>query len=460
MFFGDTETEKFFECAPEGPVVAELAEAVEVGLAHVAAKAQLVSDRVKMNPVFQLGGEFDTFRKPIEFDEVIHGILHHGRDADARLARRESEIEENGSKRPVTIPANGHVLSPVADCASASKDYQRYDRAAGTGARWEPANERGRRGSQLPYSIREYHNCDDLFRRSVSLSERPTTMTHGRVGIVAASATAILVFCSLVVGQDEPKVGFTDTPMLPGGKWHVHDGNRPMPVVITPGTCSTQEKAGTAPSDAVVLFDGTDLSHWRSRSGKPAAWKVDDGALVIAPGSGEIVSKDEFGDCQLHLEFAAPVPPRGRDQGRGNSGLMFFARYEIQVLDSYENRTYADGQAAAIYGQFPPLVNASRPPGQWQTYDIIFRAPRFRPDRSLESPAYVTMLHNGVLVHDHRPLIGAMAYRAVGKYTPHGPKGPILLQDHGNPVRFRNIWVRELKEPEPALSSGDQAPKS
>jgi Domain of Unknown Function (DUF1080) len=286
------------------------------------------------------------------------------------------------------------------------------------------------------------------------------TMTHGRASITVAAAAAIVIFCSLGVGQDQPKVGFTDTPMLPGGKWHVHDGNRPIPAIITPGTCSTQEKAGSAPSDAVVLFDGTDLSHWRGRSGKPAPWKIDEGSLVIAAGTGEIVSTDEFGDCQLHLEFAAPVPARGSDQGRGNSGVMFFGRYEIQVLDSFQNRTYADGQAAAIYGQFPPLVNAARPPGQWQTYDIIFKAPRFRADRSLESPAYVTMLHNGVLVHDHRPVIGAMAYRAVGRYTPHGPKGPILLQDHGNPVRFRNIWVRELTEPEQSSASGQDVPKS
>src|SRR5262249_49360725 len=161
-------------------------------------------------------------------------------------------------------------------------------------------------------------------------------------------------------------------------------------------------------------------------------------------GAGAILTKDEFGDCQLHVEWAAPDPPKGRDQGRGNSGVMLFGRYEIQVLDSFENLTYADGQAAAIYGQYPPLVNASRPPGKWQSYDIIFTAPRFQ-NGSLVSPAYVTMLHNGVLVHNHTPVIGAMAYRAVGKYTPHGPNGPITLQDHGNPVRFRNIWVRDLK---------------
>ncbi len=271
-------------------------------------------------------------------------------------------------------------------------------------------------------------------------------MTRRHAVAFALSAAVLTALGSRGIGQDEPKVGFKDTPMLPGGKWHVHDGDRPRPPVITPGTCSTQQEPGQAPSDAVILFDGKDLSHWRGRRGQPADWKVEDGAMVIKSGAGEIRSTEEFGDCQLHLEFAAPVPARGRDQGRGNSGVMFFGRYEIQVLDSFENVTYADGQAAAIYGQYPPLVNASRPPGQWQTYDIIFTAPRFKPDGSLESAAFVTMLHNGVLVHNHAAVIGAMAYRAVGKYSPHGPKGPILLQDHGNPVRFRNIWVREIRE--------------
>jgi hypothetical protein len=246
-----------------------------------------------------------------------------------------------------------------------------------------------------------------------------------------------------------PKLGYTDTPMLPGGKWHVHDGNRPQPPIVSPGTASTPEPPGQPPSDAVVLFDGRNLDRWKSDKGDEAGWNVVDGALVIKPGAGAIVSKDEFGDCQLHLEFASPTPPRGRDQGRGNSGVMFFGRYEIQVLDSYDNLTYPDGQAAAIYGQFPPLVNASRPAGQWQSYDILFTAPRFKDDGSLASPAFVTMLHNGVLVHNHREVIGPMAFRALPKYIPHGPQGPILLQDHGNPVRFRNIWVRPLNLDQP-----------
>ena len=172
-------------------------------------------------------------------------------------------------------------------------------------------------------------------------------MTCRQAVVLGVSAAALLAVGTLGIGQDRPKVGFKDTPMLPGGKWHVHDGDRPFPPVVTPGTSSTQQEPGRAPSDAVVLFDGKDLSHWRGRRGQPAKWKVEDGAMVITPGGGEITSTDEFGDCQLHLEFAAPVPARGRDQGRGNSGVMFFGRYEIQVLDSFENVTYADGQAAA-----------------------------------------------------------------------------------------------------------------
>src|SRR5262249_9617539 len=156
-----------------------------------------------------------------------------------------------------------------------------------------------------------------------------------------------------------PKLGFKDTPILPGGRWHVHDGDRPQPRVITPGTAGTPEEPGRPPSDAVVLFDGKDLSHWQGARGRPAGWVIEDGALVVKAGAGAISSREEFGACQLHLEFASPVPARGRDQGRGNSGVMFFGRYEIQVLDSFDNLTYPDGQAGAIYGQYPPLVNAS-----------------------------------------------------------------------------------------------------
>jgi hypothetical protein len=270
-------------------------------------------------------------------------------------------------------------------------------------------------------------------------------MTRRLPTLLGVSIGTLIAISSLGIGQDKPKLGFKDTPMLPGDKWHVHDGDRPQPPVITPGTCSTEDVPGQAPSDAVVLFDGKDLSHWRNHRGGPAEWEVKDSAIAIKPGKGTIQSQEEFGDCQIHLEFASPVPARGRDQDRGNSGVLIFGRYEVQVLDSYGNLTYPDGQAAAIYGQYPPLVNACRPPGQWQSFDIIFTAPRFTPDGTLEAPAFETVLHNGVLVHNHTAVIGPMAYRTIAKYTPHGPKGPIVLQDHGHPVRFRNIWVREIR---------------
>jgi len=272
------------------------------------------------------------------------------------------------------------------------------------------------------------------------------------VPLSALASSAAIAFIALsAIGADgqiaaKPKLGYKDTPMLPGGLWHVHDGDRPQPPIINPGTPSTQDKPGTPPSDAVVLFDGTEasLSHWQKEGGGPPGWTFDNGNLVTKPHTGQLASKDLFGDCQIHLEFSTPTPPKGTDQGRGNSGLLIFGKYEIQILDSYQNLTYPDGQASAIYGQFPPLVNASRPPGQWQTYDVIFIAPRFKNDGSLESPARATVFHNGVLVHHDRTLIGPMTFRGIGKYKAHPPRGPIVLQDHSNPVRFRNIWVRPL----------------
>ncbi len=277
-------------------------------------------------------------------------------------------------------------------------------------------------------------------------------MIRLRTILLLAASAAVAAACTLearALQEAKRKIGFKDTPMLPGDKWHVHDGDRPIPPVVTPGTFSTQDEPGKPPSDAVVLFDGKDLSKWHVGRDQPAGWKIEDGAMIGTPGSqpggGTITTNDEFGDCQLHVEWSAPNPPKGQDQGRGNSGVLIMGRYEIQVLDSYENLTYADGQAAAIYGQYPPLVNASRKPGEWQTYDILFTAPRFTTDGKVESPAYVTVFHNGVVVHNHTAMLGPMVYRALARYTPHGPKGPLSLQDHGNPVRFRNIWVRELK---------------
>lgn len=267
------------------------------------------------------------------------------------------------------------------------------------------------------------------------------------VSVLLAAFAGISLLPGRAQTQEQPKIGFDDTPFLPGGKWRVHDGRRPQPPIVTPGTCSTQEQPGKPPSDAVVLFDGTDLSHWisfdRDGNPKPPGWKVENGYMEVVGGTGSIQSKETFGDCQIHVEWMAPYPPTGRDQGRGNSGVIIMGHYEIQVLDSYQNITYPDGQAAAMYGQFPPLVNACRPAGQWQTYDIIFEAPKFEGD-TLVKPAYVTVLHNGVVVHHRQAFLGRVVWRQLATYSPHPPEGPLVLQDHGNPVRYRNIWVRRL----------------
>jgi hypothetical protein len=224
---------------------------------------------------------------------------------------------------------------------------------------------------------------------------------------------------------------------------------QPPPAIVTPGTCSTQDQSGSAPSDAVVLFDGKDLKNWTSTSeGKPTKWVVKDGAMMPTPGSGMIRSKQKFGSCQLHVEWATPAEVKGSDQGRGNSGVFLMGVYEVQVLDSYQNTTYPDGQAGALYGRKVPLVNACRKPGEWQTYDIIFHRPVFDGDKVVKRATF-TVLHNGVLIQDHYELTGGTNWKgphAVTPYTPHGDKGPIELQDHGNPVLFRNIWIRELKD--------------
>lgn len=223
---------------------------------------------------------------------------------------------------------------------------------------------------------------------------------------------------------------------------------QPQPPIVTPGTESTQEKPGTAPSDAVVLFDGKDLSNWTSTEGTPTKWVLTNGAMSPTKSSGMIQSKQEFGSCQLHVEWATPKEVKGDGQGRGNSGVFLMGKYEIQVLDSFDNKTYPDGQAGALYGRKPPLVNACRKPGEWQSYDIIFHRPVFENGKVVKRATF-TVIQNGVLVQDHYELSGGTlwrGHRAVTNYEPHGDKGPIMLQDHGNPVLFRNVWVRELKD--------------
>ncbi|MCU0960520.1 MAG: DUF1080 domain-containing protein [Pirellulaceae bacterium] len=238
-----------------------------------------------------------------------------------------------------------------------------------------------------------------------------------RIVSLAAAGLVLAAWCVSALQAEE---------YLSGIQWA-------RPQVLDPGP------PGGPPADAVVLFDGTDMSKWKGAE----QWKVQDGYVIA--GEGQIESKDVFGDCQVHLEWASAVPAEGSGQGRSNSGVFLMGRYEVQVLDSYDNETYFDGQCGAIYKQRPPLVNVCRPPGEWQTYDIIWKAPRFE-DGKLVSPAFITVLQNGVVIQNHFALEGDTPYHRPPAYEPHGDTGPITLQYHGNPVRFRNIWVREIKE--------------
>lgn len=240
--------------------------------------------------------------------------------------------------------------------------------------------------------------------------------------------------------------GYTDTPMLPGLPWHVHDPARPHPAIVTPGATP-----GAAPSDALVLFDGRDLSKWTqygtgadSNKLLDPKWVVRDGYFETGARTGAVYTRESFGDVQLHVEWASPDLIVGNSQGRGNSGIKMMGLYEIQVLDSYNNKTYADGQAGAIYGQWPPLANVARKSGEWQTYDIVFEAPRFENDKMVK-PAFLTVIWNGVVVHNRKEVMGKTLHRDVGKYSPpYATELPLMLQDHNNPVRYRNIWVRRL----------------
>lgn len=264
--------------------------------------------------------------------------------------------------------------------------------------------------------------------------------------MTAAGGTALLVAAALAAApatQPAETPGFRDTPFLPGDKWRVHDADRPQPAVVAPSA-----GPGAPPSDAIVLFDGGSTAAWRSKYG---AWKVEDGALIVparaqdAP-ENSLVTREGFGDVQLHLEFRTPNPPRNTSQERGNSGIWFMQRYEVQILDSYHNPTFADGAVGALFGWKPPLANPARRPGEWQSFDIVFERPHFTRDGKLQRPAYVTAFLNGVLIQNHQAVLGAVAWRKVASYQPHADAAPLQLQDHGYPVAFRNIWVRALPE--------------
>ena len=251
-----------------------------------------------------------------------------------------------------------------------------------------------------------------------------------RVKSVAVLAALFLAWPAFAMWVDEYKSGIV---------W-------PEPAVVDPG------QAGQPPADAIVLFDGTSLAGWEEGD----QWQIAEGIATAA--GGHIRTKEKFGDCQVHLEFATPAEVKGEGQERGNSGLYLMDRYEVQILDSFENKTYFDGQCGAVYKQQPPTVNASRRPGEWQTLDIVFTAPRFSDDGSLLSPGYVTVLHNGLVIHNHFELQGSTSYIEPPKYTPHPDREPLRLQFHGNPVQFRNIWVRENIKPLAGLKPEPQAP--
>lgn len=248
-------------------------------------------------------------------------------------------------------------------------------------------------------------------------------------------------------------LGYQDTPIIPGTNWHVHDGERPQPRKVMPGNASSLPPV-TPPSDAIILFDGSQRSaaNWvHVKDGSGLQWVVENGYMEVKPGTGDIKTTRQFkGPYQLHVEWAAPFEIEVRKekklegQGRGNSGVFLDEIYEVQVLDNWENPTYPDGTAAAIYGNKPPLVNACCPRGQWNIYDILWTGPTFDGD-TLKSPAFITVYHNGICVHNHLQLIGHTPHKQNGHYTPHAPGG-VKLQDHSNPNRFRNIWLRPLGE--------------
>jgi hypothetical protein len=269
-----------------------------------------------------------------------------------------------------------------------------------------------------------------------------TTTNMKKVNSILAAMICMSAAGS-AMAADAKNLGYTNTPFVPGTKWRVHDGNRPQPPRVTPA--ATFSHLAPAPSDAVVLFDGTDLARWEHGKGQPAGWKIEDGYMEVAPKTGSIRTKDRFADFQLHLEFATPARVDGKGQGRGNSGVLMNGIYEVQVLDSYDNPTYPDGQAGGLYGQSPPLVNASKPPGQWQTYEILFESPRWDEDGKNIKKANVTVIHNGVVLHHKREFLGTTHHQNNGNYNkPHAPEMYIELQDHNNPMRFRNIWIRSI----------------
>lgn len=256
---------------------------------------------------------------------------------------------------------------------------------------------------------------------------------------VLLSLLAVAASCRAADENKPSPVGYEDTPLIPGTEWRVHDIKRPAPPVVTPGA-----KVGDAPSDAIILFDGKNTDAFVGKEGAPCPWKIENGELLIA--GGDCWTKESFASCQYHIEWMSAPETKGNSQKKGNSGTFFMDRYESQMLDCYENPTYADGITGSVYGQTPAMANAVRPPGNWQVYDIIFTAPKLENGKVVE-PAYITTFVNGVCVQNHTKIMGPTKHKQVTSYEGEFPeKAPIRIQDHKNdpPVRVRNIWIRPL----------------
>ena len=259
--------------------------------------------------------------------------------------------------------------------------------------------------------------------------------------VICLAACAVTLWCSSAFAAEPAakEYGYDDTPLLPNSPWRVHDRKRPQPPMVDPGTAGIGVQPAKPPSDAIVLFDGKNLAQWEGGNEKG----IEEGCINIRK-TGQIGTKRKFGDCQVHVEWVTPAVPDGDAMNWGNSGVLFFGKYEVQIIESHDSRIYADGIAGAIYGQYPPLVNASRKAGQWQSFDIVFTAPKFDGQKLLK-PAYYTVFWNGVLVQYHKAAMGTVKHRALPTYDSKETQGPIVLQLHGSAVRFRNIWVRPLK---------------
>ena len=257
--------------------------------------------------------------------------------------------------------------------------------------------------------------------------------------LVLLMLTAVLVVSNITAEEagwfKYEFLGYVDTPIIPGSEFRVHQQDRPQPPrVVPPGTDESMVCA--PPSDAIALFNGASLERFEETS-----WEVEDGILIA--GDGDLYTKDGYGDCLLHVEWRIPNPPEGEPVNMGNSGIFFMGLYELQIYDSYSSKIYADGSAAALYGQTPALVNACRKPGEWQRFDVVFTAPVFEKEK-LVKPGWITVLHNGVLVHNYTQILGPTVHRAFEPYKPHAAALPLMIQGHGSPVAFRDIWIRRL----------------